>query len=378
MRVNRTARFLAAFVFAAALFDASAAPGAPSESGPTKSVAITDPILNMRAYSLTVPANWVFDGAVIQGSSCVGLPFAVFRASSPDGLTGVKSLPRLDWAWSDDARYAGKPSPDCLAYKREIPAADVLKYMVGVLKVAFVKNESTPRLAEFRRRIASMNTPTLSSDGDMASASVQYHVNNILIDERLDVSVLCHTSVLALLGRQHSCSAFVTRARAPHGSWSADTFTPIGNSLAADPQWQARWTAIMIQNVNASGAAVRQAGEDAARLRTAKFNAFNQAQSMRQRQHEDFLASMQRGTTMSMQRAAQSANANHRMAGDWADYSLDQQKRLDPATGAISKDSSAYSYTWVNQSGRRVQTNDINANPNGNGTGNWTLQENVH
>ena len=101
----------------------------------------------------------------------------------------------------------------------------------------------------------------------------------------------------------------------------------------------------------------------------AQFNAFNQAQEMRQRQHEQFLASIQRGTDMSM--------ARHQAADDWCDYSLDQQKRLDPRTGEITKDSSAYNYTWVNDQGKRVQTNDVNANPNGNGTGNWTLQENV-
>jgi hypothetical protein len=100
---------------------------------------------------------------------------------------------------------------------------------------------------------------------------------------------------------------------------------------------------------------------------------------MRQQQHEQFLASMQRGTDMSMKQAAASANANHRAAGDWADYSLDQQKRLDPKTGQITKDSSAYSYTWVNDSDprNRTQTNDVNENPNGNGTGNWTLQQNI-
>jgi hypothetical protein len=98
---------------------------------------------------------------------------------------------------------------------------------------------------------------------------------------------------------------------------------------------------------------------------------------MRQRQHEDFMASMQRGTDMSMQRTAQSMDARSRAADDWCDYSLDLQKRLDPNTGLITKDSSAYNYTWVNEQGDRVQTNNINANPNGNGTGNWTLQENI-
>ena len=98
---------------------------------------------------------------------------------------------------------------------------------------------------------------------------------------------------------------------------------------------------------------------------------------MRQQQHDQFLETLQRGADLSMKQAANSANANHRMAGDWADYSLDQQKRLDPNTGQITKDSSAYSNTWVNESGQRIQTNDINANPNGNGTGNWTLQLNI-
>jgi hypothetical protein len=109
----------------------------------------------------------------------------------------------------------------------------------------------------------------------------------------------------------------------------------------------------------------------------AQYNAFNQSQQMRQQQHDDFMAVMQRGTDMSMQRTQDSMNARGRAADDWCDYSLDQQKRLDPNTGLITKDSSAYNYTWVNETGDRVQTNNINANPNGNGTGNWTLQENV-
>jgi hypothetical protein len=119
-------------------------------------------------------------------------------------------------------------------------------------------------------------------------------------------------------------------------------------------------------------------GEEVTRRSTAQYNAFQQSQDMRQRQHEQFLDTMQRGTDLSMKQAAASANANHRAADDWSDYSLDLQKRLDPNTGLITKDSSAYNYTWVNETGDRVQTNNINANPNGNGSGNWTLQENIH
>ena len=66
------------------------------------------------------------------------------------------------------------------------------------------------------------------------------------------------------------------------------------------------------------------------------------------------------------------------MAGDWADYALDRQKRLDPNTGKTSKDSSLYSYTWVDAFGQHYQANDMNDNPNGRLKGSWTLQQNVH
>ncbi len=95
----------AALVFAALAFSSHAAFSAPTG---TKNVTITDPILNMKAYSLTIPANWVFQGAVIQGTPCVPGPFAVWRMSSPDGLTGFKQEPRLDWAWSENPRLRSK------------------------------------------------------------------------------------------------------------------------------------------------------------------------------------------------------------------------------------------------------------------------------
>jgi hypothetical protein len=118
-------------------------------------------------------------------------------------------------------------------------------------------------------------------------------------------------------------------------------------------------------------------GDDAARARQAQQNQFDQSQQMRQRMHEQFLSTMQRGTDKSMERTQEAMNNRSRIAGDWADYALDQQKRRDPNTGEISKDSSRYSYTWVDESGQHYQTNDINDNPNGRAKGNWTLQQNV-
>jgi hypothetical protein len=50
---------------------------------------------------------------------------------------------------------------------------------------------------------------------------------------------------------------------------------------------------------------------------------------------------------------------------------------MDPSTGAVSKASSAYNYTWVDGS-TSYQTNDPNANPNGLLQGTWTKQQVVH
>jgi hypothetical protein len=202
-------------------------------------------------------------------------PFPVFRAVSPDGLSGVKQLPRMDWAWSDNAGV-GKGS-DCLPYRQEISAEDFLKYMTPVLQVEFVRDDPNPDLAAFQRNVAA-NSKALA---------------------------------------------------------------------------------------------------DAGRARNAQASAFQQAQALRQKEHEDFDGRLKEGTQRSMQNTANSMNARSRAADDWCDYSLDQQERLDPNTGLITKDSSAYNYTWINEQGDRVQTNNVNANPNGNGTGNWTLQENI-
>ena len=101
--------------------------------------------------------------------------------------------------------------------------------------------------------------------------------------------------------------------------------------------------------------------------------------AVQQQEHDQFLQQMQAGTDASMANAAAIANSDHQMAMDTVDYSLDQQTVMDPNTGAISKASSAYNYTWVDSSGKTsYQTNDSSANPNGVMPGTWTKQQVVH
>nr|HEV7952513.1 hypothetical protein [Candidatus Acidoferrales bacterium] len=367
----------------AASSGASSSSGAAPATG-TKAVTITDPILKMTAYTLTIPSDWVFDGAVGQGTPCVPLPFPIWRMSSPDGLTGFKALPVLAWAYWDKPKTPAQNAAvqGCMDYKSDMPATDVLKYMFGVLQVEFVKWEPVPWLANSKKNTAAQNTAAMTSTIDIAIATVRYHINSILIEEQVKAVTGCYNLHGGTFDGKHYCTATVSREWAPSGKWNAATFTPIDHSFQMNQQWVQRWGAVMIQKIKdmyAANGKILQAQMNSANAQlAAQANSFQQAQDMRQKQHDDFDAVLKRGTDMSMKQATASANANHQAAGDWADYSLDQQKRLDPNTGKITKDSSAYSYTWVNEQGKRIQTNNVNDNPNGNGTGNWTLQENIH
>ncbi len=64
-----------------------------------RTVEVIDPLFNQVAYRVTIPANWLFDATVLRPHFG---PALVFRASSPDGLTGIQLLPRYDWVMTDD------------------------------------------------------------------------------------------------------------------------------------------------------------------------------------------------------------------------------------------------------------------------------------
>jgi hypothetical protein len=64
----------------------------------TKTAGIFDPTLGGILFtSYVIPADWVFQGAMTQGTGCNVASYAFFRASSPDGLTGVKIFPPTEY-----------------------------------------------------------------------------------------------------------------------------------------------------------------------------------------------------------------------------------------------------------------------------------------
>ena len=345
--------------------------GAPYVNGATgtKVVSIFDPLIGLDYVRIAFPSNWLFQGGLVQGSSCSSVVSMFYRANSPDGLAGSKVLPRFDWAWSSNAPYSPGPNSDCMTYEGEIPAADFLKYMINLLHVEYVKNLMTEAELENARRPVG-NPRTNSSDA--ARVLTRFRINNLEEEEVVDVQTICN--YLAYLPpmrnvANHICSAYVYLTWAPAGRTEA-TWRML-QSVAAwkfNPAWfqrkaqlNAQQTAMLVGQIVANG------------------QAFRRAMDLRFQQHQEFMATMQRGFDMSNRRAMESMNAQSRMADDWCDYALGVQKRYDPNTGQLYKTDSGFSYDWVNEDGKtHYVTNDINDNPNGRGRGYWTLTTNVH
>lgn len=353
----------------------------PSAPPGMKIVTIIDPTLHMTAYSLTIPENWIFQGSVATGTFCVPGPFPVFRMSAPDGLTGVKWFPRTDWSWPDDPAFvAAKITSDCLPYKNEMSASDFLKHMLPILKVEYVKELPTPNLAALQKNVAANNTNLIITTVSAANFQVRYHINQIQIEDHLNAVIFCTTDKTNEKAVRNTCSANLSRSWAPQGKWSANTFSFTQHSLAIDEKWTQAvyWeqhpTPEEIKRRNGGGGGNLDEGRhhrDHLRL-----VAQLQAQALRNKQYGEFLSSL-RGSEMKF--TTTNAEPTNRTRDDWCDYALDREVVHDDYIGDTMPvpGPPVFNYTWVNEKGEQIQTKNLNDNPNGKGTGNWTLQENA-
>ena len=377
--------------------------GETASSGGIRSEVIHDATLNnMDAFQVPVPAKWHFHGVLDQGAPCVGLATAVFRATSPDGLSFVEQMPQLGWFWGTG--FAAKVKNNgCLPLKSAMSAQDFLKYVAATLNVAYVADEPVPAGMQakaqkvlddaalpYAARYSAMHQQPPKQTVQLAKAIVRYKNGTFQMKGRLGTSVTCTEivnqglrSMLRGVPDQpgwttDQCRATVVYQAAPENQY--DALIKQWDRPEMQGHGSLDWNRAVMERDNRR-AAMRdqQMNAQAAAQRQASAQQFAHDQAVRQQMHEQFLATMQRGTDMSMARAAQVANTNHTIAQDWVDYSLDRQTVLDPNTGQVSKVSSSYGYTWVDSSGHTsYQTNDVNANPNGSLPGTWTRQQVVH
>jgi hypothetical protein len=378
-------------------------PASASATGAVRQENIFDAHLNLNAYNVTVPANWKFDGIYVPGSSCAQIPFPVFRMYSPDGLTEIRRLPRFDWSWSN-SKFKPPQHSDCLDLKQELSAQEFVKYLIGMMQVAYVSDFPIPQemsdalqrnfdqtnaaMAASAQQMDKLNAslPAMKNQpknrpatqhGGLAAAIAEYRNGTFTIEEQIFVKLMCMHSPLNFGTERDafadSCNATVRIVRAPKGQLDALLVQAQKLGAVENPEWASRYFDYM--QAQAKARSDQMFRDSNARLQR-QHDDFERAQAVRAQQHQQFLATMQEGTDRSMARAAEAANSRHAIAQDWCDYALDRQTVTGP--GGTVKISNAYSQTWTDGSGNYYQTNDPNTNPNGVLRGNWTQTTQVH
>ena len=371
-------------------------------AGMTKAY-IQDPTLNnMNAAEVKIPAGWHFQGVLYQGGNCVSIPSAVFRATSPDGLSFVERMPPMGWFWGQGPFIRFMPQSDCLPMKGPMSAQQFLKYLATTMKLDYVADDPISdemkaaaqkqvddAAAPYAQGYANMHVQAPKTTRELARAFVSSKNGSFTMKGRLAVMVDCTESYYAgqkslLRGMADTPSSTVDKCTAMTQYISA----PENHSAELIKKWDAglgakelaEWSQAWIQRNNQqSQQRIQQMNQQSQQLMAQRQQQFNHDQAVRQQMHEQFMQTMQEGTDRSMARANANMNARSTATSDWVDFALDRQTVRDPNTGQLSKVSSTYSHTWVDETGKTsFQTNDVNANPNGVLPGNWTQQSQTH
>ena len=342
---------------------------------------IVDPANGLKAFTITIPAGWKFQGTVFPGPECAWSSYPVFRTYSSDGLTDIRLLPVFNWTFRPNLRM--KTPNGCLDFGQTLTAAEFLKryeeiiavngmHVVGPMAIA----PSYQRRVDGVARNVAQLSPDLHATADAAAIRVETVNGTFVIEQRLRVYVECRVSKGTGPLAGGGCSAHVDVLRAPKGKLDALAQLVDEHDLVRTP-YEDPWIQRVKQTIAERNrrkieeiTAQERAGNAMLRQQHEQFMATSQ------RNHEAFMAQQESSFRSSMNAANISMNARTTAASDWVDYALDQQTVV--GSGGLAKVSSAYSQTWSNGQGQWYQTNDPNANPNGVVSGNWTPQLKVH
>jgi len=365
---------------------------------------LRDPVLGVDAFLVAAPTGWHTQGGLIYGTPCRDLPFPVFRISSPDGLTSVERLPRMDWRWGN---YLPKsPQKGCLPLKEEISGADFLRTLASMMGVEYVGDvapnaEQTESQRRWNADADAMSERTSRSNPRMyeanhleiALAKVRYQNGSFPMEGLLTLHLYCHR--FAMGGPRNrswseDCQATVRAVRARAGKLDETAKALDKAGAISIPRWTQAYQAMMAARDAQVAQQLNQMAQQQMQLQN---QLAQQSMALQQQQHEQFLAAqdarfkvhqqemnvMTGAQATSVTQHFQNMAARDAIASDWVDTALGQQTVRNPTTGQVSKVSGMYDYTWVNETGKTsFQTRDPNADPNGHLQGNWTLQQRVH
>jgi hypothetical protein len=283
---------------------------ASPQQGPMRQFPLVDTVLNMTAYTVNAPANWKVEGAMMPPASCTGGgPMPTYSATAPDGLSGIFVPPAYYWAWGAGTSSRG----DCLPVQEAIRANDFLTYFIRIKQLGFVREEPVPDLAKHQQNVQKASRPGFTLNLDEARFLVRYQIGKETIDEQISASVMCNEMQVAAVGVQHHCSATVWRTFAPSARLEATLPMLKSITVSMNPAWNEEWTTTMARRIGQLYQAQTQAMLERGR----------QAEAVRMKQHEDFMASMERGRDLRNQQFREGQYVKQQNKEDYVDYALD-------------------------------------------------------
>jgi len=398
---NRISTSPSALVLGAASLTAVLALAHLATAQSLTAAAITDPAYNVKAFTITIPAGWKFQGTVIPGPDCSNIPFPVFRAYSADGLSEMRLEPTFEWTFHPALKNFHSPS-GCLNFGHTLTATEFLKHYEEMTATSGMHVVGPMPIApQYQKRVDGVanNMSHISADiqGSAEAAAVRVETSNgtFVIEQRLRVYVECRVSkaTTGMAAGGGGCSAHVDVVRAPKGKLDALCAIVDAHDLVRTPHEDAWLQRVMQTNAarnrermaqltrqeQASSAMLKKQFDDFMATSQRNHEAFMAQQESSFRTHQAQMAQQSSSFHSSMNAANNAMNARSTAASDWVDYALDQQTVT--GQGGTVKVSSSYGQTWSSTTGNQTQwyqTNDPNANPNGVLPGNWTQDTKVH
>ena len=342
-----------------------------TSGGGTRTENIVDPTMdNKTAFYITIPANWKFQGILMQGGvdACDSGFSGVFRATSEDGQSFGEALPQLVWAYGDGPR----PKAGCLPLDKPMSARDFLKYLSITMRVGYIGDAPIPdglakAVKQWKDSFAQPPNPFYAAHNlrpphgtaDGAAATVRYNRNGVSMEGRLDVLLYCteapppgFQSTLAGMPSKPGtisgkCTASASYVTAPENQFAAvlrrwdDPAIGGKQNKEWGDAWMKRYAAQRAASEQQFEHNVNQLNKTYLDTSNRNFQAqqegYRRQAAVQQQMHSEFMDTMQRGTDISRANAQASTNARTTAASDWVDYALDQKTVMNTNNGQLYK-----------------------------------------
>lgn len=350
----------------------------------SRKVEVADPVYQMTAYTVDIPAGWKFAGTIARAQGCHANGAAIkFTAQSADGLSAVVVMPGAAWSWaSSPALQKSMQATGCAAIDIDNAASFLVNIVAPNLRPGAkivatlpLKPEGQAALAQQLDKARQQNAAmakqfgqppqTLSIDG--AIVRLQYAREGHAVEETVTAVVDCTESQMAAMFgqpayRRRSCSArseVVMRAPQGHIDEVTAQFQDLTKAVQVNQEWQSKLLHDQQAAFQKQQAANNQQFQQNLRNNQAAFD-------QRLKDNKAFQDNMRAGTDQALANDRARQNAIDASAHATALYSLDRQEFKNPNTGQTIEASSQYNHQWISSDGSTlIQTNDHAFDPNG-------------